>query len=113
MDRLKRRVDFLAVAGGARMTSPAFVVQRRARDDDGPVRIGFTVSKKVGTATERNRVRRRLRELVKQVGVLSMRPHSDYVLVGRRGALHRGFATMLDDLRLALHRLDRPSPERS
>ena len=113
MDRLKRRVDFLAVAGGARMTSPAFVVQRRAREDDRPVRIGFTVSKKVGTATERNRVRRRLRELVKQVGALSMRPHSDYVRVGRRGALHRGFATMLDDLRLALHRLDRPSPERS
>ncbi|MCO5132321.1 MAG: ribonuclease P protein component [Xanthobacteraceae bacterium] len=113
MERLKRRVDFLAVAGGARMTSPAFIVQRRTREDDGPVRIGFTVSKKVGSATERNRVRRRLRELVKQAGVLSMRPHSDYVLVGRRGALHRGFATMLDDLRRALHRLDRPAPERS
>jgi ribonuclease P protein component len=113
MDRLKRRVDFLAVAGGARMASPAFVVQRRAREDDGPVRIGFTVSKKVGTATERNRVRRRLRELVKRVGVLSMRPHTDYVLVGRCGALHREFAAMLDDLRQALHRLDRPSSGRS
>ena len=107
MDRLKRRVDFLAVAGGARMTSPAFVVQQRTREDDGPVRIGFTVSKKVGTATERNRVRRRLRELVKQVGALSMRPHSDYVLVGRRNALTRDFNIMLDDLRSALHRLER------
>jgi ribonuclease P protein component len=113
MDRLRRRVDFLAVSGAARTASPAFVVQRRARGDDGPVRVGFTVSKKVGTATERNRVRRRLRELVKRAGVISMRPHSDYVLVGRRGALHRGFAIMLEDLRLALHRLDRPSPERS
>ena len=36
-----------------------------------------------------------------------MRPHSDYVLVGRRAALNRDFATMLDDLRSALHRLDR------
>jgi ribonuclease P protein component len=36
-----------------------------------------------------------------------MRPHSDYVLVGRRAALSCDFATMLDDLRSALHRLDR------
>ena len=111
MDRLKRRVDFLAVAGGARMTSPAFVVQQRTREDDGPVRIGFTVSKKVGTATERNRVRRRLRELVKRVDAVSMRPHSDYVLVGRRAALSRDFAVMLDDLRTAFRRLDRQHPE--
>jgi ribonuclease P protein component len=57
MDRLRQRADFLAVADGPRMNSAAFVVQSRARGDDGPVRIGFTVTKKVGTATERNRVR--------------------------------------------------------
>ena len=107
MDRLRQRADFLAVANGARMNSAAFVVQSRARGDDGPVRVGFTVTKKVGTATERNRVRRRLRELVKRLGAVSMRPHSDYVLVGRRAALTRDFATMLDDLRSALLRLER------
>ena len=107
MDRLRQRADFLAVANGARVNSAAFVVQSRRRDDDGPIRIGFTVSKKNGTATERNRIRRRLRELVKRLEVISMRPHSDYVLVGRRAALNRDFATMLDDLRSALHRLDR------
>ena len=109
MDRLRQRADFLAVANGPRMNSPAFVVQSRLRDDDGPIRVGFTVTKKNGTATERNRIRRRLRELVKRVDVLSMRPHSDYVLVGRRVALNRDFLTMLDDLRSALHRLDRQS----
>jgi ribonuclease P protein component len=107
MDRLRQRADFLAAANGLRMNSAAFVVQSRARGDDGPVRVGFTVTKKVGTATERNRVRRRLRELVKRLDVISMRPHSDYVLVGRRAALSRDFVTMLDDLRSALHRLDR------
>jgi ribonuclease P protein component len=107
MDRLRQRADFLAVANGPRMNSAAFVVQSRVRGDDGPVRVGFTVTKKVGTATERNRVRRRLRELVKRLDVISMRPHSDYVLVGRRAALTRDFATMLDDLHSALHRLDR------
>jgi ribonuclease P protein component len=107
MDRLRQRADFLAVANGARASSAAFVVQARRRDDDGPIRVGFTVSRKNGTATERNRIRRRLRELVKLLDVISMRPHNDYVLVGRRAALSRDFATMLDDLRSALHRLDR------
>ena len=107
MDRLRQRADFLAVANGARANSAAFVVQARRRDDNGPIRVGFTVTKKNGTATERNRIRRRLRELVKRLDVISMRPHSDYVLVGRRAALTCDFATMLDDLRSALHRLDR------
>ena len=111
MDRLRQRADFLAVANGARANSAAFVVQARPRDDGGPVRIGFTVTKKNGTATERNRIRRRLRELVKRLDVITMRPHSDYVLVGRRAALNRGFATMLDDLRSALLRLDRQPRE--
>ena len=110
MDRLRQRADFLAVANGARISAAAFVVQSRRRDDDGPVRVGFTVTKKNGTATERNRIRRRLRELVKRLEAISMRPHSDYVLVGRRAALNRDFSTMLDDLRAALHRLDRQAP---
>jgi len=112
MDRLRQRADFLAVANGTRANSAAFVVQGRPRDDDGPIRIGFTVTKKNGTATERNRIRRRLRELVKRLDVISMRPHHDYVLVGRRSALTRDFATMLDDLRSALHRLDRQAPSK-
>ena len=107
MDRLRQRADFLAVANGARASSAAFTVQARRRDDDGPVRVGFTVTKKHGTATERNRIRRRLRELVKRLDVITMRPHSDYVLVGRRTALTCDFVTLLDDLRSALHRLER------
>ena len=107
MDRLRQRADFLAVANGSRANSAAFVVRGRLRDDNGPIRIGFTVTKKNGTAAERNRIRRRLRELVKRLDVIPMRPHHDYVLVGRRAALHRNFATMLDDLRQALLRLDR------
>jgi ribonuclease P protein component len=107
MDRLRQRADFLAVANGARSSTAAFVVQRRRRDDDGPVRVGFTVTKKNGTATERNRIRRRLRELVKRLPDISLQPHSDYVLFGRRAALTSDFANMLGDLRQALHRLDR------
>ncbi|MCW1995909.1 ribonuclease P protein component [Bradyrhizobium diazoefficiens] len=101
MDRLRQRADFLAVANGARVNSPAFVLQSRPRDDSGPIRIGFTVTKKNGNAPERNRIRRRLRELVKRLEPVLMQPHHDYVLVGRRDALSRPFATMLNDLRIA------------
>ena len=113
MDRLRQRADFLAVANGARANGAAFVVQSRARDDDGPIRVGFTVTKKNGNAPERNRIRRRLRELVKRLDVISMRPHHDYVLVGRRAALDRDFATMLEDLRSAFRRLDRQAPSKA
>jgi len=107
MDRLRQRADFLAVANGARATSTAFVLQGLRREDSGPVRVGLTVTKKNGTATERNRIRRRLRELVKRLDPITMRPHSDYVLVGRRAALTCDFAAMLGDLRSALDRLER------
>ena len=117
MDRLRQRADFLAVANGPRTSTAAFVVQRRRRDDNGPVRVGFTVTKKNGTATERNRIRRRLRELIKRLPDISLQPHSDYVLIGRRAALTSDFANMLGDLRQALHRLDRqnraPQPEKN
>ena len=106
MDRLRQRADFLAAASSPRVATPGFVVQGRSRDDRGPSRIGFTVSKKVGSAVERNRVRRRLRELVRRDGASLMRPHCDYVLVGRRAALSRRFDVMREDLTSALRRLD-------
>jgi ribonuclease P protein component len=111
MDRLRQRADFIAVANGLRISGPAFVLQGRCRDRDheGPVRFGFTVTKKIGTATERNRIRRRMRELVKRADSGSMLPNSDYVLVGRRAALSRDFAVMLGDLRSALDRIARRS----
>jgi ribonuclease P protein component len=107
MDRLRQRADFLAVANGARISSSAFTLQSRRRDDLGPIRVGFTVTKKNGNAPERNRIRRRLRAAVRALDAMAMRPHHDYVLVGRRAALTCDFSTMLDDLRSALQRIDR------
>jgi ribonuclease P protein component len=107
MERLRQRPDFLAVADGARVDSPAFTLQGRGRDDSGPIRVGFTVTKKNGNAPERNRIRRRLREVVRLSDKMALRPHHDYVLVGRRAALSRDFAAMVDDLRNCLQRLGR------
>lgn len=69
------------------------------------VRVGFTVSRKVGNAVVRNRVRRRLREIARMVIPGQARPGLDYVLVGRQAALKRDFATLRDELVEALRRL--------
>lgn len=111
MLRLKQRADFLAAATGAKIATAGFVLQSRDRDDAGPPRIGFTVSRKVGTAVERNRVRRRLREIVKHSD--GLRPGYDYVVVGRRTALNRPFDHMIEDFKNALGRLRRSAVRQS
>lgn len=69
------------------------------------VRVGFTVSRKVGNAVARNRVRRRLREIARMVIPGQARSGLDYVLVGRQAALARDFATLREELVEALKRL--------
>jgi ribonuclease P protein component len=103
MDRLRHRADFLAAAGGAKAPVSGFVLQARDREDKGAARVGFTVSRKVGTAVERNRVRRRLREIVRRSA--AMRPGHDYVLVGRRAALGLPFERLIEELDGALRRV--------
>ena len=107
MLRLKQRADFLAAAGGAKVATAAFVLQGRNRDDGEPARVGFTVSRKVGTAVERNRVRRRLRDIVRRSPADDLRSGYDYVLIGRRTALSRQFDHMIEDFKNALRRLER------
>ena len=106
MQRLRQRADFLAAAAAVKISTKAFIVQMRDRRDDGPARVGFTVSKKVGNAVERNRVRRRLRELVRHAAADTTRAGHDYVLVGRRAGLSAPFGGLLDDFKSALRRLD-------
>ena len=83
------------------------MLQALSRGDEGAVRVGFTVSKQVGNAVERNRVRRRLREVVRlsAAGADRMCPGHDYVLVGRRAALAAPFGEMVRELGSALRRV--------
>ncbi len=103
---LKKRADFLrARAAGRRWAAAGLVLQMRKRDDDGPMQVGYTVSKKVGNAVERNRVRRRLRAAVRES--LEPRPGRDYVVIGRRAALTRDWMALTGDLKIAARRVER------
>lgn len=87
---------------------PGFVLQAApapAELSPPAIRVGFTVSRKVGNAVIRNRVRRRLREVARLVIPGQARDDLDYVLVGRQGALARDFAALRRELFDALKRL--------
>jgi ribonuclease P protein component len=110
MERLKRRTDFQAAARGARAPAKAFVLQARARDENGALpndaaRVGFTVSRQVGNAVVRNRVRRRLREMVRLSPQVPFHAGHDYVLIGRRPALQFPFADLVRDFGAAVKRI--------
>ena len=103
IERLKKRRDFLAAAQGSRTPRRAFVLEARQRGDDGPARVGFTVSKRVARkAVERNRIRRRLKEAVRLLAPEAARSGHDYVLVGRRSALAESFGLIASELAGAL-----------
>jgi len=111
METLKNRADFLACARALKAPMPAFLLQARRRDDTPAIRVGFTASKKVGNAVTRNRAKRRLRALAREVLPLAGRPGWDYVLVARRDATTiRPFAEMRADLERALAKLHGQRP---
>ena len=98
---LKRRAEFLRVRGGGRSATPAFVLEGRQRSATAPAdapRFGFTVSKQVGNAVERNRIRRRLKAAARDVLLERARCDFDYVLIARRPALDTAFASLVSDL---------------
>lgn len=110
--RLKRRSEFLrTAAAGLKWVTPGVIVQARRRDEAGKngggPRVGYTVSKKVGNAVQRNRARRRLRAAAGDVLTARGESDFDYVLIGRKTTLDRPFDALIGDLNEAVAGLDR------
>ena len=87
---------------------PGFVLLVRDRQDGDPaMRLGITVTKKIGNAVVRNRMKRRFRALARDVIPDAGMPGADHVLIGRAGGLERDFALLRTELAKALAKVQR------
>ncbi len=110
---LRKRSDFLLAARAKRQAMPGFVLQARQRGatepDDSNIRIGYTCSKKIGNAVARNRAKRRLREIAREVIPVRGKSGWDYVLIGRRvETATRNYQVMVQDLETAIDKIHQP-----
>ena len=103
MSVLRRRADFLAANRGLRIARPGFVLLAQPNGLD-EMRFGITVTKKIGNAVVRNRMKRRFRELLRDLLPSAGLPSHDHVLIGRDGGIERDFAKLREELVMALSR---------
>lgn len=108
--RMTKRPEYLAANAGRRAPTPGFVLLvKDRRDGDPAMRIGITVTKKVGNAVVRNRIKRRFRALAREVLPDAGCAGADHVLIGRDAALTRDHAALKHDLVRALERAAKAS----
>ena len=113
---IRKRADFLASNRGLRVARPGFVLLTRPNGGQGK-RFGITVTKKIGNAVVRNRMKRRFRELLRDALPTEGMADHDHILIGRAGGVERDFAQLRTELSAALERAasgkgDRPRPPR-
>lgn len=101
---IRKRADFLAANRGIRVARPGFVLLAHPNNGLGK-RFGITVTKKIGNAVVRNRMKRRFRELLRAALPSAGLVNHDHVLIGRDGGIERDFAVMSDELAAALLRV--------
>lgn len=114
LGRLHRRQDFVKAAQGRRFHSERLTVQGLRRDDPAEgLRLGITVTKKVGHATERNRIRRRLRSALREAAATHAQEPADVVVIARRDCLGADYDLLVAELGRALATVTRPKPPRA
>ena len=102
---LSKRADFLAANAGRRLPTPGFILLVRDRKDGSAVkRVGFTVTRKIGGAVVRNRMKRRFRALARDLVAAQGVPGADHVMIGRAGGVERSFDLLRAELGKALRK---------
>ncbi len=127
LETLRKRREFLRVRGGGRWATQAFVLEARQRlpiaavgatkvQNAGPdnepssrPRFGFTVTKRLGNAVKRNRIRRRLKAALQEVAQSTAKDHFDYVVIARAPTHDMTFAELIDLMAKAFERVHQPA----
>jgi ribonuclease P protein component len=100
---IRKRADFLAANGGKRASTPGFILLVRDRKDaSAAMRVGFTVTRKIGGAVVRNRMKRRFRALAREIIPQQGFAGADHVMIGRSGGVEREFSLLRSELANAL-----------
>ncbi|MGB0920053.1 MAG: ribonuclease P protein component [Alphaproteobacteria bacterium] len=107
VEHITKRADFLRAARGRKAARPSLVLQMWDRGDNEPCRVGFTASKKVGNAVQRNRAKRRLRAAVGKVFADHAQPGRDYVLIARKNTPNEEFSQIIQDLMSSIAAVER------
>ncbi len=117
LNTLKKSVEFRRVRGGLRSGTDSFLIEGKSRQApsapaaDGvettDTRFGFTITKKLGGAVVRNKIRRRLKSVVRALDADTVSAGYDYVVVARRGVLAQPYVSLAADFRRALEKIHR------
>jgi ribonuclease P protein component len=105
---IRKRADFVAANGGKRASTPGFLLLVRDREDaDATMRVGFTVTRKIGGAVVRNRIQRRVRALAREIIATTGLCGADHVMIARAKGVEREFSLLRSELAGALDKLRR------
>ena len=117
LNTLKKSVEFRRVRGGQRSGTDSFLIETKSRQtpstsvpgaiETTDTRFGFTITKKLGGAVVRNKIRRRLKSVVRALDADTVSAGYDYVVVARRGVLAQPYASLAADFRRALEKIHR------
>lgn len=112
--RLRKRAEFLRARNGRSWAARSLVLQahRRSGDEAGEPRFGFTATKRLGSAVQRNRARRRLKEAVRMVAPRNARVGYDYVVIARQPVLRHAFPDIVKELQTALKKVHQNAKRR-
>lgn len=107
MQTIKNRTDFLKIAkSGQKWVAQGFIIQAMPNDLD-EIRVGYTVTKKTDqSSVKRNRIKRRLRSIAREILTQEAKNSYDFVLIGKQAAALRSYDNLRDDLRWCLKKLN-------
>ena len=101
---IKKRIDFIKVSKkGKRSFTKGFILQKykrdfSAKDKENIARVGFTVTKKIGGAVVRNKIKRRFRSIIKEVSNEYLKKNYDYVIIANKKSLVMDYKELKNDV---------------